>query len=89
MLRNTATFPLIGQQVFVITRNEQDLTCVKDAIVTGESDDHIECTVMIKGLPELKLRRPSQVFITNAEAQEELDYLSHYIEHRMAGHKTK
>lgn len=80
----------LGQQVFVITRDKNELTAVKAAVVCGERDGHYECKLVDTQIIERsKYRRPSQVFPTEQEAQTELDYLQNYIQYRMSGHKMK
>lgn len=89
MITNLAEFK--GKHVFIIVRNENDLPAVEEAIVIEFRCDHYGCDLINPRLQiqKTKYRLPSQIFLTEIEAQKEMDDLALYIEYRMSSHKMK
>ena len=79
-----------GKEVFIITHGKRNLTMVHKAIVTGIQDDHIVCELVDNAVLKVcKIRRPSQVFLSFAEAALEQEQFVAYLAARMSTHKTK
>lgn len=76
-----------GEIVWTITHDRNGLTAVVSGKVIGEHDSH-HVIELIEPVPiqRTKYRRSVQLFHTQKEAQEELDYLSNYLQMRMQSH---
>jgi hypothetical protein len=87
---NDLTTFKIGTIVFIITNDENNLTTVEEAVITGVQNEFYLCDVTEpKIIIRSRYRMPSELYVTRHEAQAALDYLHNYIAYRMASHNHR